>query len=188
MPEDAFTLFDDYAARFARGEAPDLRGYLTRAGEDAGELGRLVDAFLARASPPDPDEERVALARAWVEGEPPLLELRTRRGLKRDAVVDALVQLLGLDPIKRAKVKRYYHELESGLLEPQRVDRRVWAALAQTLKAQVADLAAWRPRPIEPLGEVYHRREDASLEFALFTARPPEPADEVDRLFRGASD
>src|SRR5947199_126918 len=76
-PEDVFTRFDDYAARFARGEAPALRGYLTRAGESAGELGRLVDAFLARASPPEPDEERVALARAWVEGQPPLLELRT---------------------------------------------------------------------------------------------------------------
>src|SRR6266550_1659482 len=63
MPEDVFTLFDDYAARFARGEAPDLRGYLTRAGEGAGELGRLVDAFLARASPPEPDEARHAAGR-----------------------------------------------------------------------------------------------------------------------------
>jgi hypothetical protein len=186
MPEDVFTLFDDYAARFARGEAPDLRGYLTRAGEGAGELGRLVDAFLARASPPEPNEERVALARAWVEGQPPLLELRTRRGLRRDAVVDALVQLLGLDPTKRAKVKRYYHELESGLLEPRGVDRRVWEALAGTLKAQVEDLIAWRTRPLEPLGEVYLRRAHASAEAIPFTARSEEPEDEVDRLFRGA--
>jgi hypothetical protein len=187
MPEDVFTLFDDYAARFARGEAPDLRGYLTRAGESAGELGRLVDAFLARASPPEPDEERVALARAWVEGQPPLLELRTRRGLRRDAVVDALVKLLGLDPTKRAKVKRYYHELESGLLEARGVDRRVWEALAETLRAQAADLVAWRPRPLEPLGEVYLRRADTLAEFTLFTARPEEPEDEIDRLFRGGS-
>jgi hypothetical protein len=187
MPEDVFTLFDDYAARFARGEAPDLRGYLTRAGDHAGELGRLVDAFLARASPTEPNEERVALARAWVEGQPPLLELRTRRGLKRDAVVDALVQLLGLDPKKRAKVKRYYHELESGLLEPRGVDRRVWEALAETLKAQIADLVAWRPRPLEPVGEVYLRRADAPAGFARSLARPQEPEDEVDRLFRGAS-
>ena len=188
MPEDVFTLFDDYAARFVRGEAPDLRGYLARAGEGAGELGRLVDAFLARAAPPEPNEERVALARAWVEGQPPLLELRTRRGLRRDTVVDALVKLLGLDPEKRAKVKRYYHELESGLLEPRAVDRRVWEALAETLKTQVADLVAWRPRPLEPVGGVYLRRAEASAEFSLFSALREEPEDEIDRLFRGASD
>jgi hypothetical protein len=185
MPEDVFTLFDDYAARFARGEAPDLRGYLMRAGEGAGELGRLVDAFLARASPPEPDEERVALARAWVAGQPPLLELRTRRGLRRDAVVDGLVQLLGLDPTKRAKVKRYYHELESGLLEPRGVDRRVWEALAETLKAQLGDLVAWRPRPAQA-ATVYLRASEA------LSAPPPQPAvaeepeDEIDRLFRSA--
>jgi hypothetical protein len=186
MPEDVFTLFDDYAARFARGEAPDLRGYLTRAGEGAGELGRLVDAFLARASPPAPDEDRVALARAWVEGQPPLLELRTRRGLRRDAVVDALVQLLGLDPMKREKVKRYYHELESGLLEPRGVDRRVWEALAEALKAQVADLVAWRPRPAE-LPAVYFRATELAAAAAGAASAPTDEAeDEIDRLFRAS--
>ena len=32
----------------------------------------------------------------WLHGDPPLLELRRRRGLKRDLVVDLLMKLLGL--------------------------------------------------------------------------------------------
>jgi hypothetical protein len=89
--------------------------------------------------------------------------------------VDALVKLLGLDPTKRAKVKRYYHELESGLLEPRGVDRRVWEALAETLKAQVVDLVGWRPRGVEPLGGVYLRRAEASAEFSLVIAPRRNP-------------
>jgi hypothetical protein len=186
MAEDVFTLFDDYAARFARGEAPDVRAYLSRAGEGAGELSKLVDAFLARASPPEPDEDRVALARAWAEGQPPLLELRTRRGLRRDAVVDALIRLLGLDPAKRARVKRYYHELESGLLEPRGVDQRVWEVLAETLRAQVADLVAWRTRPAEPVA-VYLRAAEPSSVTGVPPADTDVVEDEIDRLFRAAN-
>ena len=58
----------------------------------------------------------------WLQGNPPLLELRRRRGLKRDLVVDGLVRLLGLDPGKRERVARYYDELETGLLDASRVD------------------------------------------------------------------
>src|SRR6266545_6355514 len=100
--------------------------------------------FLARA--PAPDEQAVQLFEAWQAGEPPLLRLRTARGVTRDAVVAALVKTLGLDEKKKDKVGRYYHELETGRLEPERVDRRVWDALAETLSARAADLVGWRPR------------------------------------------
>jgi hypothetical protein len=187
MAEDMDALFDDYVRRFARGERPDLRDYLTRAGERADELGGLVDAFLLRVPPPEPDEAGRALAEAWVKGDAPLVELRARRGLRRDDVVDTLVEQLDLDRAKRAKVKRYYHELESGLLEPRRVDARVWEVLAEALRARVSDLVSWRPRPLQ--FDAVYSRVDPAVSAALRSpaamaerAEPPEP-DEIDRLF-----
>jgi hypothetical protein len=189
MAEDVITLFDEYAARYARGERPDAREYLARAGAQADELARLLERFVAATPPPAPSEETVELIRAWRSGEPPLLDLRRRRGLKRAAVVDALMSALGLDPAKREKVAGYYHELESGLLDPGRVDRRVFRVLAETLKAKVEDLLAWQPPA--PAGDVYYRRADADVlsQIAPAPAAPPpeEAPDEIDRLFRGAT-
>lgn len=172
-------LFEEYAARFARGERPDLREYLERAGEEAEELARLADAFLARVEPPEPDEEAVALAQAWLEGQPPLAALRARRGLKREAVVEALIERFGLDRGKREKVRRYYHEVETGLRIP--AEKRLLAALAEILHARVADILALRPRPLEAK-PTYYRAVGAP------PAAPPatqgEPEDEIDLLFR----
>ena len=85
-------------------------------------MAQLLEGFVAAVPPPEPSEETVALIRAWRIGDPPLLELRRSRGLTRAAVVDGLVAALGLNPAKREKVAGYYHELESGLLDPGRVD------------------------------------------------------------------
>src|SRR5262245_55230659 len=115
VADEVFTLFDEYAARFARGERPDTHTYLARAGKGADELAALIDRYLESAPVPAPGEDARAAAAAWVEGEPPLLALRTRRGLRRDEVVDALIGALALDPKKRPKVKEYYHRLEGGL-------------------------------------------------------------------------
>src|SRR5687768_11797508 len=146
MADEVYGLFDDYAARFARGERPDARSYLARAGEGADELAALIDRYLESAPAPAPDEDARAVAADWIAGEPPLLALRTRRGLRRDEVVDALMSALRLSPAKREKLKRYYHRLEGGLLEPARVNRRVFEALADTLRASVADVSRWRAR------------------------------------------
>ena len=188
MADEAMALFEEYAARFARGEHPDLREYLGRAGDGADELARLVDAFLIRAPAPEPDEDAVALMRAWAAGEPPLLALRVRRGLRREAVVDALVRALGLSPEKRAKVAGYYHELEAGLLDPARVSRHVFEALAETLRARAGDLQAWRARAPEPAAGAFLRApEPVTAQLAAPAPAGPEEAwDEVDELFRGA--
>src|SRR5687768_7926308 len=122
MAENVFELFDDYAARFARGERPNPRDYFAKAGDRRDEFAQMIESFLSRAVPPAPDQETRSAIEAWVAGDSPLLALRTRRGLKRDAIVDALVERLGLDPAKREKVRRYYHELETGLLDPEGVD------------------------------------------------------------------
>lgn len=194
MAEDMDLLFEDYAARYARGERPDARAYLARAGEGADELGALIERWLLAAPAPAPDEDSVALAAAWIGGQSPLLELRTRRGLKPDAVVDALVRTLGLDPAKRGKVKRYLHELETGQLDASRVDRRVWDAVAETLKGRAADLASWRPRRLPAIQAAsfrmvsYSALESAAAPAAAAGAPPPprEEPDEIDRLFKGA--
>jgi hypothetical protein len=187
MGETVFTLFDEYAARFARGERPDPRDYVARAGARADELAELIDGFLARTVPPQPDEEARDLARAWVGGEPPLVALRVRRGLRRSAVVDALVQRLGLDPQKREKVRAYYHRLESGLLDPAGVDQSVFGVLIELLGFRALELVRWRIPPQEELA--YMRLPtDAVLaqEAAQPAAEPAEP-DEIDRLFIGAN-
>jgi hypothetical protein len=182
---DVFRLFDEYAARRARGERPDVREYLEQAGDDADELRDIVDAYL-RASPPSapPDEDQVAAFRAWIAGEPPLLELRVRRGVKRAAIVDALVERLGLDVRKRSKVASYVHRLETGLLAPGPVDRRVWEVWAEALRARVEDLAAWRPRQVAARSAYYRSFEAVP---AAKESRIPhsEDWDEVDELFQG---
>jgi hypothetical protein len=183
-------LFDEYAASFARGERPDARAYLARAGEKGDELAALIERYLKRVPPPAPDADTVALAESWLAGQPPLLELRTRRGLRRDDVVDALVKRLDLDRAKRAKVKRYYDELEGGLLEPKRVDRRVWDVLASTLRARMDDLLAWRTDPPEAAFDALYRvtQADAVVAPSLAASTPPprrEEPDKIDRLFLG---
>jgi hypothetical protein len=188
MADEVYTLFDDYAARFARGERPDTRAYLARAGAHADELAALIDRFLEAAPPPAADEDARALAAAWVEGEPPLLALRTQRAVKRDAVVDDLMGGLGLDPAKRKKVERYYHRLETGLLDPARVSGRVFAVLAETLRATVADLRGWRPRPVAAEGVYLRAVEPAPMGAPSIFVDEPNARDEIDVLFLEGGD
>ena len=194
MAEDVLTLLEEYAARFRGGEEPDVREYLARAGDGADRLASLIDGFLARAVPPAPSEERVLMLRAWLEGGAPLLELRVERGLTRDAVVSELLERLGLDPAKRARVTAYFHRLETGLLDPRPVDRRVFTALAAALRARVADLLAWQSRPAPGAaaapGALFRAAPDAALPDAAptdvrFSLEPQPEPDEVDRLFLG---
>src|SRR3712207_6396200 len=143
MAERVNELFDEFAARRARGERPDVREYLARAGPDAEELRPLLDRLLTTMPAPRADPSVVAALEARLAGEPPLLALRTRLGLPRNRVVDALVKTLDVDPAKADKVRRYYHQLETGLLEPRGVSPRVFAALERLLDARVEDLAGW---------------------------------------------
>jgi hypothetical protein len=189
MADEVFHLFDDYAARFARGERPDTREYLARAGEGADELAAMIDRFLQAAPVPAAGEDERTLAAAWIGGEAPLLALRNRRALKRDAVVDALITAFGLDPAKREKVKGYYHRLETGLLEPRRVDGRVFEVLAETLRASLTDVRAWRPQT-QGIEAAYMRRdaEAAPSMPPLVLAGEAGERDEIDLLFLGGED
>ena len=185
MPSDVQQLFDEFALRFARGEEPDLRAYLARAGADADALAQLVDAFLAGSPPPPPPAERVESMRAWVRGEPPLLELRKARALRRADVVARLRELLGLAEEREAKLRGYYHRLESGGLELRRIDARVWDALAQVFGTDVRGLARRRPAP--PQAAYAYRVADEPVAAEYVPDEPPAELDEVDRLFLSGS-
>jgi hypothetical protein len=183
VPE-LFELFDEYASAYARGERPQACEYLARAGPQADELARLIDEFLQRSPAAEPDEETVTIVGALIDGHPPLLELRVQRGLRRDQVVAALIRMLGLNVKKEAKVADYYHQLEGGLLEPHGVDRRVWDALAETLKTRVDDLVAWSPRPAEGAA-AYLRASGAPPAMAVPQSLMgvAHERDEIDELF-----
>jgi hypothetical protein len=175
------TLFEEYAARFERGEQPDLRTYLERAGDDREELASLVDTWLVVAPAPEPDEEAVALTQAWIAGEPPLVALRARRGLRRAEIVDRIIEHFSLDPAKRQKVARYYHEVETGQLAPS---PRIRDALAAIFGRALPD---WRVRPLD-VQPAYHRvaTQAAPAPAAHAIEAVEEPRDEVDELFRGS--
>ena len=178
-------LFEEYVGRFAGGERPDVREYLARAGGEREEFAHLVDRFLQWAEAPEPDEDAVAITQAWIEGEAPLVALRVRRGLKREAVVAALMQRFSLAAGTREKVERRYHELETGQLDVRRVDPALISELAMLFKARVADLLAWKPQPLAADAAYYRAEQPLTLQSMPAPTAPAQEPDEVDRLFLG---
>jgi hypothetical protein len=191
---DVDRLFDDLAAAYVRGERPDLAAYLARAGDDADELARLVDAFLRTVPPPEPSDDDVAVMRARLDGEPGLLALRTRRGLKVDHVVDDLA--VRLDVEDRTRLRRYYQRLEGGVLDPHPVDERVWVALGDVFATSVRSLI--RPLVTRRGGSAmaYYRRTSPDPQARAHAMPAADPVisdddppagerDALDRLFLG---
>src|SRR4051794_34075837 len=184
---DVAQLFDQWAAALARGEQPDPLEFIGRAGPAADELRAMMERFLRARPRADPDPEAVAAARAWIAGDAPLVDLRARRGVRVDEVVDAVVAEFALPPDKRPTVKRYYHQLESGALDPTRASRALLDLLTRVLGAPAASVAAWRPRPLA-LAPAYRPQGDAAavppLMDAARAAREPFDDDEqVRKLF-----
>jgi hypothetical protein len=184
VPEQIAQLFAEYADAYARGERPRAEEYLARAGGHADELAGLLERFVQAVPARNPDVETIALTEAWLTGEPPLVNLRASQGVRVDEVVDALVERLGLDPAKRAKVKRYYQRLEGGLLEPSRVSRKVWDVLTGVVGPRSEELAAWHVRPVaaEP---VYLRAAEPVAAPPQIAGPGDEAPDEIDLLFLG---
>ena len=60
MSERLEQLLDEFAVRYRRGESPDLRDYLARAGDEADAFARLADALLQSVPVPPPSEEKYA--------------------------------------------------------------------------------------------------------------------------------
>lgn len=202
-------VLSDYVDAWNAGERPDVDKFLERAPEDEREeLADLIRTFLLNAPVPAYSEATLA----QIQGEPavkaaaglldeqsgqwPELLPRLRRAmkLKREEVVASLVELLGLKG-EQARVWAYYHEMESGTLEPSGVSRRVLDALGRILGVSTRDLEdAGRFEATDlSLGAAYMRPLDGTMSGHLTAeslsydspGAAPEEWDEVDRLFRG---
>jgi hypothetical protein len=182
---DVSQLFEEWAAHVAREERPDPAEYIDRAGPQGEELARMMDRFLRASRPPQPEEQTVDLVRAWAADQPLLVALRARQGVKRESVVDAVMRAFRLPEEKRAKVARYYHELEAGLLDPRRLKQELVSVIAEALRTRPARLFLFRPRPPQVEPSPMFRAPAApavAMDIVMSRAEPPA-SDEVDRLF-----
>lgn len=178
------TLLDELARRHARGEPLDVEGILLRAGDRADELAPLIEAFLERAPRRAPTDEAFAYVRSL--DDPPMLRARVAKALRVDDVVDAIVAACDLDPEARPKVRRYYQQLEGGILDPTRVAASVWDAITGLLGRSRALLSA-PPGPAPAAAPMYRADALFQLDEAIVSRAAPEPSplDEVDALFLG---
>jgi hypothetical protein len=141
-------LFDEWAASYARGERPDPQKYLQRSGPHREQLSLLMEQYLQAAPRPAPTDEDVELVEAWIRGDSPLAELRSRRGISRAQIVGAIVERFSLRDDQRASVKEYYHQLESGLIDPARLSKRLLALLTELLGITPGSISGSQPRGI----------------------------------------
>lgn len=186
MSNTVDALFDEFCRLRVRGERPDVAAYLARAGEDAQELGAMLEAYLLMAPSPPPSDDARAIARALLDAEPPLQALRLARGGRRADIVARICAALGLPARAAAFVHDRYHELESGLVNPARVDRRVLAAVAEVLAVPLSDLPLWRaPEPTLFDAAAMARDPLASVDTMMVADRAggDDLAAQVDRLF-----
>jgi hypothetical protein len=202
-------LREQFIASFEAGERPDPRDFLTQLeGADQRELEALLDAYLAQAprrrfdaqafaeSPAralvdDLDQSLSGVAGTWPVVLP---RLRNAARLRRGDLVRRLAESLGVTG-REAKVERYYHEMEQGLLPPAGVSDRVLDALASLLQTTRERLREAGASPAAGAGAapaaLFARTaaptddELAAMASAPAAAPEPEARDEVDELFLG---
>jgi hypothetical protein len=197
LTDPTLELLEEFTVSWIRGDSPDPRDLLARAPDDErDELAALIDRFLERQPSREPTAESLAYVRAIAAladereaiPEAPLVEARNRIGKKRETVLVELREALGLTPRDDSKLRRYYHRLESGLLDASRVSERVWAALDGILQ--------WRGDPThqQPMAAtaVYFRSyltsqpaSDVAASLGFETGDEPIEWDAVDELFLG---
>jgi hypothetical protein len=114
---------------------------------------------------------------------------RARRGISRAELAGRLAATLGLEAAA-AKVKRYYADLENGLLDPSGLRMPVIDAIGQLLaipRDRLISLQAnWRPPAADERGLVYARADVDASPTAAAASPASEVWDDVDDLFRGA--
>ena len=182
MSTELETLLDELARRHARGEPLDVEQLLTSAGDRSDELARMIETFLARAARSAPSDASLAFVRSL--DEPPMLRARVARKLRVDDLVDTIVEACGLRSESRRKVRRYYQQLEGGVLDPEPVAESVWEAITSRLGRSRRSLTAPNLDVTPAAAPMY--RADALFELAEPPLpADPEPPDEVDTLFLG---
>ena len=186
MKVELETLLDELARRHARGEPLDVAGTLLKAGDHADELAPLIEAFLDRAPRRAPTDDALAYVRSL--DDPPMTRARVAKALRVDDVVDAIVTACKVRPEARPKVRRYYQQLEAGILDPSRVAASVWDAITTVLDRPRAALLAPRIETLPRLSPMYRADklfEPGDMPAQAAPAAEPDPPDEVDALFLG---
>jgi hypothetical protein len=189
------------------GHLEDVRA--GRAGDPLEAIGDEADARVVRVlhlvRPPvlndSPDTRRRALERVRelaAEGSteggalaPLLRSLRTRLGITRRDLAGDLTLRLGLLESTRAKVKRRYADLESGLLPAGQIDGRLVQALAELLRVEPDEIrgaARFASRPDAPEAAAFARAAGREQGRRSTSRRLDVGLDEVDRLFLGGVD
>jgi transcriptional regulator with XRE-family HTH domain len=210
VTSDRDRVLSEFIDAWNAGRRPDVDDYVARvAPEERGELADRLIAFLSFApTPPYSDAaleairaEPVVAGALAAPGErggllPALLtRLRQRSSMSTPQLAGALVRALDLAGSRREKTAAYLERLERGELEPTRVSRRVFEALARVLGVPrdeleaAGDLGGWGPRP----ATMFRADDDAAravsrhLDILAEALEAPggEGRDEVDDLFLG---
>jgi hypothetical protein len=203
-------ILSEFVDAWNAGRRPDVDEHIARAPEsERAELAEDLLSFLAFAPTPEYADAELraireepivveALAAAGERGGllPALLpRLRDRRSLTTAQLASELLGALGIASDRAAKAAAYLERLEDGELEPARISRRVFDALARVLAVPRAelegagDLSGWReaPAPVFRAGEDAAEAISPHLELLGDALAAPGGADrdEVDDLFLG---
>jgi transcriptional regulator with XRE-family HTH domain len=203
-------ILSEFVDAWNAGRRPDVDEHIARAPEhERAELAEELLAFLAFAPAPSYGDAALqaireepivveALAAAGERGGllPSLLpRLRERRSLTTAQLAAELVAALRLTRDREAKTAAYLERLEGGELEPARISRRVFDALARVLRVPrgelegAGDLSGWgaSPAPVFRAGEDAAEAISPHLELLADALAAPGGAgrDEVDDLFLG---
>jgi hypothetical protein len=206
-------VLSEFIDAWNAGRRPDVDEYIARVpAEEQGAMADELISFLSFAPTPAYSEETLAAIRAEpivaevlaapdAQGSllPKLLStLRKRFSVTTPQLAGELVRELGLPDERQAKTASYLDRLEHGELEPTRVSRRVFVALARLFGVPgdqvegAADFSGWRP--IAPAAAPIFRAEDEAahavaphLELLADALEAPgdQGRDEVDELFLG---
>lgn len=214
MTPDSERILSEFVDAWNAGERPDVDDYLARVpSHQQGDLADRLASFLSVAPTPaysdaaleairaDPIVAGVLAARDGQAGLLPTLltTLRRRFSITTPQLAGELVQMLDLPEGRQDKTASYLDRLERGELEPARVSRRVFDALARLFGVQreelegAADIGGWGPRAAMASGPLFRADDDAAqavsphLELLADALAAPgtEERDEVDDLFLG---
>ena len=214
MTFDRDRILSEYVDAWNAGRRPDVDDYLARAPEDEREeLAHDLGSFLAFAPTPAYSDSSLAAIRAEpavvqaleAPGEPGgllpalLTRLRDRMSIGTPELAAQLAPMLGLRPDQVPKTAAYLERLERGDLEPARISRRVFDAMARLFGVPrgdlegAGDLGGWAPTAMAAAAPVFRADEDAAeavaphLELLADALEAPggKRGDEVDDLFLG---
>ena len=214
MTSDRDRILSEFIDAWNAGQRPDVDDYIARVpAEEQGELAEQLASFLSFAPTPTYSDaaleairaEPIVAAALAAPGErggllPALLSgLRKRFSMTTPQLAGQLVRELELSSDREQKTAAYLDRLERGELEPARISRRVFDALAKVFGVPrdelegAGDLGGWAARPAMAAGPVFRAEDEAAeavsahLDLLADALEAPggQARDEVDDLFLG---